>query len=212
MVGGWRPAVDEGELAAGLGRDAGVGGDDAGEVEGIDSGEAERFAGIRIAACAAEGVDGVGESELFAGEASDEAAAADFAASFKASQRSEDIAPGETEALTADDVAEDDAVAVEEGGGDGLGYLVGVDAGGGWLEDRPAARGSANGEAAGAAGVAPAAAAGAGPAGGDGAKAFVTVGGDAAGGDQIAQAVLDVGGQAPGAHDDLLEEQGAAFL
>ena len=187
------------------------GGDDAGEVEGIDGGEAEGFAGVRISARAAEGVDGVGEGELLAGEAGHEASAADIAAGFEASQGTQHIAPGETEILPSNDIAKDYAVAVEKSGCDGFGDLVRVDAGGGRLEGRPAARGSADGEAAGAAGVAPAAAAGAGPTRSNGAKALIAVGGDAAGGDQVAQAVLDIGGQPPGAHDDLFEEKSAAL-
>ena len=72
-------------MAARLGWDAGVGGDDAGEVEGVDSSKPKSLVGSLIAACAAEGVDSIGEGELFAGEAGDEATATNIAAGFEAS-------------------------------------------------------------------------------------------------------------------------------
>ncbi len=67
----------------------------------------------------AQGVDGLGQGVLLADEAGDEAAAADEAARFEAAQGAQDVAPGQGEALALVEVAEDDAVAMQQDARDG---------------------------------------------------------------------------------------------
>ena len=118
----------------------------------------------------AERVDGFGQGELLAEGAGDEAAAADFSASFEAAEDGGEVAPLGGVGLAGEEVAEEHAVAAEQdagvgvecgvvaaGGGDGLLALVlrrawasdvGVSVGAiGVAEQRPAAGGGAGGGA-----------------------------------------------------------------
>jgi len=78
----------------------------------------------------AKGVGGLGQGVLLAGDAGDEAAAADLAAGFEAAEDGDQVAPFGGVGLAGEEVAEEDAVAGEEGAGGGLhGSLVEVGAG-----------------------------------------------------------------------------------
>jgi hypothetical protein len=77
---------------AGNGWDAISGDDDANKVERVAGGDAEDSGAIELAG-SAEGVDCLGKGELLATESGDEAATADFAASFETTQDAEKIAP-----------------------------------------------------------------------------------------------------------------------
>ena len=140
----------------------------------------------------------------------------DFAASFEPAQGAEDLAPGHRDTLAGHQLARDDAVAVEQDAGDGFGVLVGEGRvgflGDGRGQRRPATRRALADEDATAA-VAGAARASASAAGGarELAEALEAVGMSETGGDQFAQAVLDVGGDAARAVDEFVEEERAAF-
>jgi hypothetical protein len=105
-------AVAVEELFAGDGGDAVAGDDDAGEVHGIGGGY-RNDGGAVAGASGAEGVDGFGESVLFAAEAGEEAAAADFAAGFEAAEHVEEVAPFGGVGFAGEEVAEEDAVTGE---------------------------------------------------------------------------------------------------
>ncbi len=176
----------------------------------------DALAGALLAADAAQGVDGLGQGVLLADEAGDEAAAADDAARLEASQRAQDVAPGQGEALAREEVAEDDAVALQEQVAPAISASSSVSIGAGRrrVDEGPAAGGAAAGEEAAGGRTAdartrrlPECA----DAAGELAQALEAVGGDEAPGDELAQAALDVGAQAPGAVDDLVEEEGAAL-
>ncbi len=83
-------AVDD--LFAGNCGDAVAGYDDAGEVGGVGGGYGDGCGALAVAS-GAERVDGLGEGELFATEAGDEAAAADLAAGFETAEDAEEVAP-----------------------------------------------------------------------------------------------------------------------
>jgi len=72
----------------------------------------------------AEGGDGFGEGELFAGHAGDEAAAADFAARFEAAVDAGQFAPGGGVRFAGEQAAEDDAVSLPQRSGLGVGSSV----------------------------------------------------------------------------------------
>ncbi len=72
----------------GSGGDAVAGDDDAGEVHGVGGGDLDDGV-VGLLGLSAEGFDGFGEGELLAGEAGDEAAAADLAAGFEAAEDGE---------------------------------------------------------------------------------------------------------------------------
>src|SRR4051794_41814762 len=96
--------------------------------------------------------DGFGERELFAGDAGDEAAAADLAAGFEPAVAAGELAPRRGVRLAGEEAAEDDSVAAEERPG------LRVEVGPRLREDRPAAgaAGGGNGPGGGGRGGAPA--------------------------------------------------------
>jgi hypothetical protein len=105
--------------------DAVAGDDDAGEVHGIGSGDRDD-GGAVAGAGGAEGFDGFGESVLFAAEAGDEAAAADFAAGLETAEDIEEVAPFGGVGFAGEEVAEEDSVAGEELAGEGFESGVGL--------------------------------------------------------------------------------------
>src|SRR5258708_6677682 len=147
-------AVDD--LFAGNGGDAVAGDDDAGEIGGVGGGYGDGCGALAVAS-GAEGVDSLGEGELLAAEAGDEAAAADLAAGFETAEDAEKVVPSGGVGLAGEEVAEEDAVAGEEYAGGGLECGIGaaglLDCGGGgvdlFAEERPAAGGAAGGAPAG---------------------------------------------------------------
>lgn len=116
-------AVEEDDFAAGDGGDAVAGDQDAGEVEGVGGGyiygELVGSGGV-LGAGFAEGVDGFGEGILLAEGAGDEAATADLAAGFEATEDGEEIAPFGGVGLAGEELAEEHAVAAEEDAGVGV--------------------------------------------------------------------------------------------
>ena len=68
----------------------------------------------------AKGVGGFGKGVLLAGDAVDEAATADLAAGFEATEDGGEVAPPGGVGLASEEVAEEDAVAGEEHAGGGL--------------------------------------------------------------------------------------------
>jgi hypothetical protein len=99
-----------------LARDCGdaVAGDDyTREVHGVGSGYGDDGRAF-VGASRAEGLDGFGESVLFAAEAGEEAAAADFAAGFETAKDVEEVAPSGGVRFAGEEVAEEDAVTGEE--------------------------------------------------------------------------------------------------
>ena len=118
-------AVAVEELFAGDCWDAVAGDDDAGEVHGIGSGHRDD-GGAFAGAGGAEGVDGFGESVLFAAEAGEEAPAADLAAGFETAEDVEEVAPSGGVGFAGEQVAEEDAVAGEELAGKGFEGGVGA--------------------------------------------------------------------------------------
>ncbi len=82
-----------------------------------------------ISARHAKGVDGLGEGELLAAEAGDEAAAAHVAAGLQATEDVEEFAPRWCVGLAGEEIAEEDAVAGEQHAGEG--FESGVGAAGG---------------------------------------------------------------------------------
>ena len=114
-------AVEDG---AGVdGGDPRAGGDVAGEVEGVDGADADELALLLHAADFAEGFHGLWARVLLAVEAGHEAAASDGTSRLHATERAEDVAPGDGDVLALDEVAEDDAVAEEELFGPGFGEV-----------------------------------------------------------------------------------------
>ena len=103
-------AVAVADFAAGDGGDAVARDDDADEVEWVGGGDGDEVG--RVAGTGgAEGLDCFGEGELFAAEAGDEAAAADFAAGFEAAEDVEEFAPLGGVGFAGEKVAEEDSVA-----------------------------------------------------------------------------------------------------
>jgi len=140
------------DLLAGDGGDAVAGDDDTGEVHGIGSGYRDD-GGTVAGAGGAERFDGFGESVLFAAKAREEAAAADFAASFKTAKDVEEIAPFGGVGFAREKVAEENAVPGEELAGERFEGSVGaaglLDCGRSSMqffgEERPAACGASGG-------------------------------------------------------------------
>jgi len=114
--GGLRFGVEDAvlveDLLVGDCGDAVAGDDDAGEVHGI-GGSYRDDGGAVAGAGGAEGFDGFGESVLFAAEAGEEAAAADFAAGFETAENVEEVAPSGGVGFAGEEVAEEDAVTGE---------------------------------------------------------------------------------------------------
>ena len=113
------------DLLAGDCGDAVAGDDDAGEVHGIGSGYRDD-GGAVAGASGAEGLDGFGQSVLFAAETGEEAAAADFAAGFETAKDVEEVAPFRGVGFAGEEVAEEDAVTGEELAGEGFEGGVGL--------------------------------------------------------------------------------------
>ena len=113
------------EVFAWDGGDAVAGDDDAGEVHGIGSGYRDD-GGAVAGASGAEGLDGFGQSVLFAAEAGEEAPAADLAAGFETAEDVEEVAPSGGVGLAGEKVAEEDAVTGEELAGEGFESGVGA--------------------------------------------------------------------------------------
>jgi hypothetical protein len=111
------------------GRHAWGTGDDAGQIERVDGGDSDEFAGLGRLADAAQRFDGLRAGILLTVETSDEAAAADCPLRLHAAEAAQDLAPGNADVLGADEVAEDDAVAEEELLGPGFGELFEVELG-----------------------------------------------------------------------------------
>src|SRR5204862_6368408 len=116
------------------------GGEDAEEVQGVGSRDGEQGAVLGLAAELAQLADGLGEGELLAGEAFDEAAAADLAAGFETTEDHHQVAPGEAQAFALEELAEDHAVAGEQRARGALDGLAGGRGGrSAAAEGRPAA-------------------------------------------------------------------------
>jgi hypothetical protein len=118
-------AVAVEDLLARDGGDAVTGDDDAGEVHWV-GGRDWDDGGAFAAASSAEGFHRFGESILFAGEAGDEAAAADLAASLETAKDVEKVAPFGGVGFAGEQVAEEDAVAGEKLAGEGFEGGVGL--------------------------------------------------------------------------------------
>jgi hypothetical protein len=117
-------AVAVADLPAGDGGDAVAGDYDSDEVHGVGGGYGDD--GLAVAGTrGAEGLDGLWERELFAAEASDEAASADFAAGFETAKDTEEIAPFGDVGFAGEEIAEEDSVALEEHPRGGLVGCVG---------------------------------------------------------------------------------------
>lgn len=103
------------------GADAGAGEEDAGEVERVGGGWFEGGEGFRMfAADLAEEVEGFGARKLLAGEAIDEAAAADGSLGLHAAEDGEEVAPRGSDGLAGEEIAEDDAPSQEQLPGNGF--------------------------------------------------------------------------------------------
>ena len=131
-------------LPPGRRRDALLRGEDSLEVQRVGGNNGDRRS-RGLAAELAQQFNGLGEGELLAGEACDEAAAADFAAELQAPVDAGEGGPGDGEFFAGDGAAEDDAGAAEELFGCQLVELFG-----GFLwrlgaEDTPAANGTEGG-------------------------------------------------------------------
>ena len=103
--------IDDG--ATGNGRDTLAGDDDTGQVHGVGGGYLDLDGGVGVAG-GAEALDGLRQGELLATEAGDEAAAADLAAGFEATEDAEEVAPFGGVRLAGEEVAEEDSIAREE--------------------------------------------------------------------------------------------------
>ena len=115
-------------MAAGDAGDSFARDDDAGEVHGVGGGDLDLY--VRgLVSGGAEAFDCLGESELFAREAGDEAASAGFATGFEAAEDVEEVAPFGGVGLSGEEIAEEDAVAGEEHAGGG--FVGGVECAGG---------------------------------------------------------------------------------
>ena len=90
--------------------------DDSDQVARVCSGDGDELLAI-AGARFAEGVCGFGEGELLPAEAGDEAATAEFATVFEATQDGEEITPAGGVGLAGEEVAEEHAVAEEEDAG-----------------------------------------------------------------------------------------------
>ena len=98
------------------------------EVHGVGGGDLDFNVGGFAAAGGAEAFDGLREGELLAAEAGDEAASTDLAAGFEAAEDAEEVAPFGGVRFAGEEVAEEDAVAVQEHAGGG--FEGGVECGG----------------------------------------------------------------------------------
>ena len=118
-------AVAVADLFAGDGGDAVAGDDDSDEVHGVGGGYGDDGVQSRVREARRDST-ACGQGELLAAEAGDEAAAADLAAGFEAAEDAEEIAPFGGVGLAGEEVAEEDAVAVEEHAGGGFEGCVGA--------------------------------------------------------------------------------------
>src|ERR1051325_436044 len=107
-------AVAVGDAVAGDGADALAAGENAGEVERIGGADDVQNVIGRGAADLAQFLDRLGQRELLAGHAGDEAAAADLAARVAAAVDARQVAPRRGVGLARGELAEDDAVAAKE--------------------------------------------------------------------------------------------------
>lgn len=89
---------------------------DADQVDGVGASYRNNCGAVAVAG-GAERVDCLREGELLAAEAGDEAATANLAASFEATENTEEIAPPGGVGLTGEQVAEENAVTGEEQAG-----------------------------------------------------------------------------------------------
>lgn len=128
-VFGCEGAVAVADFASGDGGDSLAGDDDAGEIEGVCGGYGDFVWGAVIAG-GVEGCDGLGQGELLAAEARDEAATADLAAGFESAKDAQEFAPFGGVRFAGEQVAEEDAVAGEEHAGEGFESGVGAAGGG----------------------------------------------------------------------------------
>jgi hypothetical protein len=124
-VEGLEAAVLVEDLFAGDGRDAVTRDNDACKVQGIGGGDLDDGCAVSRSG-GAEGVDGVGKGVLLAAEAGEEAAAANLAAGFEATEDIEEIAPFGGVGFAEEEVAEEDTVTGEEHAGGGLEGGVGA--------------------------------------------------------------------------------------
>ena len=111
--------VAEVNAAAGDGCGAVAGDKDADEVAGVGRGESGRTVIGRIA-LQAEAFNGFGKRVLLAGEAGNEATAANVAARLETSQHAEEVTPLGGVRFALEQVTEEDAVALEEHAGGGF--------------------------------------------------------------------------------------------
>src|SRR6185503_16861210 len=98
-------------MVAEVGRDARAGGDDPDEVERVAGREADDIAHRARAADGTERLERLGQRELLADEAVDQAAAADLAAHLQAAIDADQIAPRGRPGLPRQQIAEDHPVA-----------------------------------------------------------------------------------------------------
>ena len=140
------------DLLTGDGGDALAGDDDTGEVHGVGSGYRDD-GGAVAGAGGAERFDGLGESVLFAAEAGEKAAAANFTAGFKTAEDVEEVAPFGGVGFADEEVAEENTVPGEELAGERFESCIGsaglFDCSRGSMQffgkERPAAGGTAGG-------------------------------------------------------------------
>lgn len=189
------------------GADARAGEEDAGEVERIGGSGIEGGEGFRqFAPNPAEEIESFGARKLFAGEARDEAAAADGSPRFHAAQDGEQVAPGGSDGFAGEQIAKDDAPAQEQLAGDGLRAFGEGESSGDVTKDGPTSGGVAGtGEAFTAFTATPFGI-------DEGAEIFEAVGGDESGGDQFPESVLDFAREAADGADDVGEEAGSELF
>lgn len=143
---------------------------------------------------------------MFAGEARDEAAAADGSPRFHAAQDGEQVAPGGSDGSAGEQIAKDDAPAQEQLAGDGLRAFGEGESSGDVTKDGPTSGGVAGtGEAFTAFTATPFGI-------DEGAEIFEAVGGDESGGDQFPESVLDFAREAADGADDVGEEAGSELF
>src|SRR5690348_10023913 len=107
--------------------DAGAGEDDAGEVQRVGVGDFGQVVQRLAAADGPHEFEGFGAGELFAAESGNETAAADFALCFFAAERGQQIAPWWSECFAREQIAEEDAPALQELIGEGAGAGIAGD-------------------------------------------------------------------------------------
>lgn len=189
---------------------------DAHQVQGIGGAHRDQRPLARLLAQGAELAHGFGQGVLLAGEAVHEAATSDLSSRFQTAEDLEKVSPGGEQGLALQELAEDHAVAAEQGPGGGL---DGVSGGGlhpglsGGVEQRPAAgvlhaeEGEAGAAASGA--VDRRALVGGGE---EGSQAGEAVRGHETPGDELGEGHLQLGVEETGAVRDLAEEAGAPAL